>query len=262
MVVAGRMDHVAHEFRDHHIVCLQSTGCVNEEDYIGTAQVSETTCFRAYNFGRRKRGNNATGMAIWLRKAFWAVANVVAVVAPVRGPLVGRVGLLRVKVGSDVDIAVVSAYYPPEGAAGAAKLAEELNVWISGQLDKLPVRTLPLIAADASAKLGRIMHSGDGIPEQDLRLVGPDMPTHTWHVLQRVVHECAKDVFGRAPRTQEKEVVSERMKAFEVRRNVQVDIANGMEATCCREGAGAVRQRNARGSRAVSCSCSKDGGRL
>lgn len=85
---------------------MQSTGCVIEEEYVGTAQVTETEGFRAHTFGRKERGNEATGVAIWLRKAFLAVANVVAVVAPVRGGLVGRVGLIRVNLGSDSDAAV------------------------------------------------------------------------------------------------------------------------------------------------------------
>lgn len=53
--------------------------------------------------------------------------------------------------------------------------------------------------------------------------------THSWHMLQRFVRECAQDVLGRVSQKTEKAIGSVRLSALEVRRCVRKEIPRSMD---------------------------------
>lgn len=104
--------------------------------------------------GAKRSAQCACGLAVYLDRACFSRGHVVEVSQPAARPRQGRVGLVRVKQGSGLDVSVVAGYLPPEGALESETLASKCLDWTSALLRGLPRRTTPVVCMDANHKLG------------------------------------------------------------------------------------------------------------
>lgn len=90
---------------------------------------------------------------------------------PTISAIFGRASAVRIKIGSAIDFAVISAYPPPKsGYRSREVFADAVWDWVASYLDRLPRRCTPIILTDANAKLGQDIHAAYG------ELAGPAGP--------------------------------------------------------------------------------------
>ncbi len=70
------------------------------------------------------------------------------------GPMVGRGGMVHIKIGSTIDFAAGALYPPPSSTKHSATTTESVLKWVLMQLKALPWRTTVLMGLDANVKLG------------------------------------------------------------------------------------------------------------
>eukprot|EP00929_Paragymnodinium_shiwhaense_P056482 TRINITY_DN28260_c0_g2_i1.p1 TRINITY_DN28260_c0_g2~~TRINITY_DN28260_c0_g2_i1.p1 ORF type:complete len:541 (+),score=33.54 TRINITY_DN28260_c0_g2_i1:83-1705(+) len=143
------------ELRNMHAVALVATKrrAESADTYHSFTKVG---AFHVIDFGHHSGSQHSkhSGLSLALRADCFSTRNIVSIAAPRDDELRGRAAAVRVKQGN-TDITFLLGHLPASFASNA-QLYNRVLEYLKGVIYSLPVRTIPILLADANAHVGTV----------------------------------------------------------------------------------------------------------
>ena len=199
-----RREQIIRELQHSHI--LGVVGTRTDASRVGQAVVQKTVAGHTWiEWGHGKGSHEqAAGVALAFRSKVFRDSNVRQVFEPPK-EYAGRFGAVRL-VRGDVDFCPIVVYqYPephPPRAERQRQRANRLWQYISGFIDKLPHRCVPVLILDANGHTGlmRVQGATAAIDSSAVGNSGGELENFNGHALRALLeqqHMCAVNTFGR-----------------------------------------------------------------